>query len=70
VLSVVLAAAEPSKDPFYIAGGLLVVWAVALAGVGLTQPAFPFSNRGTRGVMLISLVLVVAAVLTGVLTDP
>jgi hypothetical protein len=70
VLSVVLAAAEPSKSPFYIAGGLLVVWAVVLAGVGLIQPAFPNGNRTSQGVMLVSLVLVVAAILAGVLTDP
>jgi hypothetical protein len=70
VLSVVLAAAEPSKDPFYIAGGLLAVWAVALAGLGLTQPSFPYSERGARGVMLLSLILIVVAILAGVLTDP
>jgi hypothetical protein len=70
VLTVVLAAAEPSKDPFYIAGGLLAVWAVVLAGVGLTQPSFPYSDRGARGVMLVSLILIVAAILAGVLTDP
>ena len=57
-----LAAAEPSKVPFYIAGGLLAVWAVVLSWLGLTRPDFPFGQRGQRGVMSISFVLVVIAV--------
>ncbi len=70
MLSVLLAAAEPSKVPFYIAGGILTIWAVALAGLGLTQPAFPYGERGSRGVIAVSLVLIVIAILAGVLTDP
>lgn len=65
-----LAAAEPSKVPFYLAGGALVVWAVALAGLGLTRPSFPYSARGARGVMALSFVLVVIAIAMAVLTDP
>jgi hypothetical protein len=57
-----LAAAEPSKVPFYIAGGLLAVWAVVVSWLGLTRPDFPFGQRGQRGVMSISFVLVVIAV--------
>ena len=41
MLTLILAAGEPSKVPFYIAGGLLVVWALTLAGIGLTRPSFP-----------------------------
>jgi trimethylamine:corrinoid methyltransferase-like protein len=70
MLSFLIAAAEPSKVPFYIAGAVLVVWAVVLAGIGLTQPEFPGSQRGARGVITISLALVVIAILAGVLTDP
>jgi hypothetical protein len=62
VLTTLLAAAEPSKVPFYIAGGLLVVWAVALAGVGLTRPAFPYSAVGQRGAMAISVLLAALAI--------
>ncbi len=65
-----LAAAEPSKVPFYIGGGALVVWAVVLAGLGLTRPSFPYSDRGARGVMLLSFVLVVIAIAMAVVTDP
>ena len=70
MLSLLIAATEPSKVPFYIAGGVLAIWAVVLAGIGLTQPDFPGSQRGARGVMMISLVLVVIAILAGILTDP
>ena len=64
-----LAASEPSKVPFYIAGGLLVVWALALAGVGLTRPAFPNNERGARGVMLVTAVLMVLAMAMAVVTS-
>jgi hypothetical protein len=70
VLAVLFAAAEPSKVPFYIAGGALAVYAVVLAGIGLTQPEFPYSVRGQRAVIAVSFVLIVIAILAGVLTDP
>jgi len=69
VITVLLAASEPSKVPFYIAGGLLVVWALALAGVGLTRPAFPNNERGARGVMLVTAVLMVLAMAMAVITS-
>ena len=69
MITLILAADEPSKVPFYIAGGLLVIWALALAGVGLTRPAFPNNARGARGVMAISLVLALAAMATAVITS-
>ncbi|HKO28777.1 MAG TPA: hypothetical protein VJU80_15065 [Solirubrobacteraceae bacterium] len=69
MVTLILAADEPSKIPFYIAGGLFVVWALALAGVGLTRPAFPNHERGARGVMAVSLVLAVAAMATAVITS-
>jgi hypothetical protein len=64
-----VAAAEPSKVPFYIAGGLLALWAVTLSGIGLTHPDFPFSQRGARGVIAISLALVVLAIGTAIGTS-
>ena len=69
MITLLLAAGEPSKVPFYILGGLFVVWAVALAAVGLTRPAFPFHERGARGVMAVSFVLAVAAMAASVLTS-
>ncbi len=70
MLAALFAVAEPSKTPFYIAGGALAVWAVALAGLGLTQPEFPHGERGARGVMTLSFVLIVIAILSAILTDP
>jgi len=69
VTTLILAAGDPSKVPFYIAGGLLVVWALALAGLGLTRPAFPGDARGARGVMAVTFVLMIAAMATAVLTS-
>ncbi|HSC04787.1 MAG TPA: hypothetical protein VLC49_15755 [Solirubrobacteraceae bacterium] len=69
MITLILAASEPSKVPFYIAGGLLVVWALALAGVGLTRPAFPNNERGARGVMTVSLVLALLAMAMAVITS-
>jgi plastocyanin len=62
-------AAEKSKVPFYIVGGLLVVWALTLSlGLG-RKPDFPSSVAGQRGVVAITAVLVLAAVSTAVLTS-
>jgi hypothetical protein len=70
VLSALIAAAEPSKVPFYIGGGVFAAWAVVLAAIGLTRPSFPFSDGGARGVMVISLVLAAVAIGTAIGTDP
>jgi hypothetical protein len=61
--------AEPSKTAFYIAGGLLATWAVVLAAVGLRRAEFPGSATGARLVMLVSAVLVAAAMSTAVITS-
>ena len=42
-------AAEKSKVPFYIAGGLLVLWALTVSlGLGMRKPDFPGSLTGQR----------------------
>jgi hypothetical protein len=69
VLNLLFAAAEPSKVPFYFAGGALALWAVVLAAIGLTQPAFPFNARGQRAVIGVSLVLVVIAIAMAIKTS-
>jgi hypothetical protein len=69
VIGQLLAAAEPSKVPFYFAGGALAAWAVVLAGVGLTRPSFPYSERGARAVMGISFALMLLAVGTAIATS-
>ena len=70
MLSLLVAAAEPSKVPVYIAGGVLAVWAVVLSAAGLTRPSFPFSVGGERAVMGISILLAVLAVAMAIITDP
>ncbi|HEV2924228.1 MAG TPA: plastocyanin/azurin family copper-binding protein [Solirubrobacteraceae bacterium] len=63
-------AAEKSKVPFYIAGGLLVVWALVVSlALGLRRPEFPGGQSGERAVIGISVVLVLAAVASAVLTS-
>ena len=58
----VLAAGEPSKTPFYIAGGLLVAWAVLLALGGMNRPDFPGTVGLQRAVMGVSALLVAATI--------
>jgi len=62
------AEAEPSKTPFYIAGGAAAVWAIVLFAVGMRSPAFPGSAGAQRGVIAISLLLVLGAMASSVLT--
>jgi hypothetical protein len=70
VLHLVLAASEePSKTAFYIAGAVLAVWAVVLAGIGLSRPDFPYNGNGQRGVMAISAALAVIAIGAAILTS-
>lgn len=61
--------AEKSKVAFYIAGGVLVAWALIVSlGLGLRRPDFPGGPGGERIVIAISAVLVVAAASTAVIT--
>jgi hypothetical protein len=66
MLLTLLAASEPSKVPWYIGGGVLVLWAVVLAFLGLRSPTFPGGVVGQRGVIALSLVLAVVAMGTAV----
>ena len=62
-------AAEKSRTPFYIAGGVLVAWALILSlALGLRHPAFPRNLTGERVVIAISVVLVLAAISAAVVT--
>jgi hypothetical protein len=69
VWSLLLAEAEPSKVPFYLAGGVLALWAVVLAGIGLTRPSFPFNATGQRAVIGISLILMLVAIAMAIVTS-
>jgi plastocyanin len=62
--------AEKSKVPFYVAGGVLVAWALIVSiALGLRKPGFPSNLQGQRAVGAISAVLVLAAVSTAVITS-
>jgi plastocyanin len=62
--------AGKSKVPFYIAGGALVVWALIVSlGLGMRIPAFPRNAGAERGVIAVTVVLVLAAVSAAVLTS-
>jgi hypothetical protein len=69
VLSSILLTATVSKVPFYVAGGALAVWAVLLATLGLNRPDFPGNLRGQRGVIAVSLLLVVVAIAMAIHTS-
>ncbi len=69
MLNLVIAAAEPSKVPFYLLGGVLAGWAVVLAGIGLMRPSFPDGRVGERGVLALSFVFVIAAIAAAILTS-
>jgi plastocyanin len=60
---------EPSKVPFYIAGGVLAAWAVMLAVQGLRNSEFPRTPGAARLVMVTSGVLVLVAVSMAVATS-
>jgi plastocyanin len=62
--------AEKSKTPFYIAGGVLVLWALLISmGIGMRNPGFPTSLGQQRLVMAITVVLVLFAVSMAVATS-
>ena len=53
---------------FYVAGCLFAGWAVVLGALGLSRHDFPGSPGAERLVVVISLVLMLAAVGTGILS--
>jgi uncharacterized cupredoxin-like copper-binding protein len=61
--------AEKSKVPFYVAGGVLVAWALFVSlGVGARRSDFPDGISQQRAVIAVTVVLVLAAVSTAVIT--
>ena len=67
--SLLLAATERSKLPFYIAAAVLVVWALALSAVGSTRRDFPGSSRGLWACIGVTGLLVAATMTTAVVTS-
>jgi hypothetical protein len=60
---------ETSKTLFYLAGGILVLFAIVVSALGVARSEFPSSKGATRGVMAVGALLVAfvmaAAVITG-----
>jgi hypothetical protein len=63
------AESEPSKTAFYVAGALLVVFALAVSAIGVRSETFPPSRGGRVLVCAVAAVLVAAAMASAVLTS-
>jgi hypothetical protein len=59
---------ESSKTAFYILGGAAAAWAVILFAVGMRSETFPGSAGAQRGVIAISVLVVIGAMASAVLT--
>jgi len=61
--------AEPSKVLFYVCGGALVLWALGVSAVGIrSHESWPPSQSATRGVLTVSILLVLLAMASAVIT--
>jgi hypothetical protein len=60
---------ESSKTLFYVVGGLAAVWAIVLFALGMRTSTFPGSSGAMRGVIAISVLLVVGAMASSILTS-
>ena len=56
-------------NAFHVLGGVLALWAVVLAAMGVRHAGFPGSLRGERAVGAISTLLVIAAISAGIITS-
>jgi hypothetical protein len=79
-LSTILAAAEhgaeaagahaeeehKSEAPFFIAGAILVTFAIIVSVIGFRKPDFPNTAGAARGIMALSATLVAAALFSAI----
>jgi hypothetical protein len=74
MLAALLAAAdtikdEPSKTPFYVLAGLLVVAAIGLAAIGIQRhESFPSSDGAMRAAIAVFVLLAAGTMFTAVAT--
>jgi membrane protein DedA with SNARE-associated domain len=67
---ITFAAETPNKTFFYICGGALVVWALVLSAIGIrSHESWPPTASAARTVMTISIVLVLLAMASAVITS-
>jgi hypothetical protein len=70
VLQLAPVLAAKSRTPFYIVGGVLVLWAFVVSlGLGLRKPDFPNGLPGERAVIAVTAVLVVATLTAAIVTS-
>jgi hypothetical protein len=60
---------ETSKTAFYILGGAAAAWAIILFTLGMRSASFPGSAAAQRGVIAISVLVVIGAMASSVLTS-
>jgi hypothetical protein len=60
---------ETSKTAFYVLGSVAAVWAIVLFAVGMRSESFPGSRAAQRGVIAISVLVVIGAMASAVLTS-
>jgi quinol-cytochrome oxidoreductase complex cytochrome b subunit len=60
---------ELDETAFFLAGGLLAVFAVLVSVLGFQRPGFPAGRGAARGVIALGTLLVAATVVTSVLTS-
>jgi outer membrane protein assembly factor BamB len=60
--TLLIAAVERSKVPFYVAGGVLVVWALASAALGARRSSFPGKGAGLAAYLTATVALVLTTV--------
>ena len=61
---------ESSKTLFYVCGGLLAAWAVLVSAFGIrAHDTFPSSQGAARGVMGISVLLILVAMASAIITS-
>ena len=68
VFAAEVAEEETSKTAFYVLGGAAAVWAIVLFALGMRSPRFPGSVAAQRGVIAVSVVLILSAMASAVLT--
>jgi hypothetical protein len=64
------AESEPSKTPFYVCAGVLVLFAIVMTVVGTTRAgSFPATIGARRGVCALAALLVAATMASAVLSS-
>lgn len=60
---------EEPKTAFYVAGGILALYAVLVSALGIVKHDFPSSKGAAGGVMGLAVLLVAATLVTAVTTS-